>query len=194
MKKALFFAGMIVLIMGACRKSSPIDKPEPTHPVMQYKDLQNAEVKNGKFVTVDLDDDHYTDFSFGVLLVGDPLLQRDRLQFYVGSNEDRNLLNNENDESPMLNRLELVKSHHTGYTWYEISFIVLAEKITTTSSTYWQGIWKDANHKYLPLQLNKNDKIYNGWIELSFDSAAQKLVLHKAAFSTEENKEVKAGY
>ena len=49
-------------------------------------------------------------------------------------------------------------------------------------------------HKYLPVQLNKNNKLYNGWIELSFDSAASKLVLHKAAFSAEENKDVKAGY
>lgn len=192
MKKALFFAGMIALTLVACKKSSPINAP--AHPVMQYKDLQNAEVKNGKFVTVDLDDDHYTDFSFGVLLVGDPVLQRDRLQFYAGSNEDRNLLNNENDESPMLNRLELVKSHHTGYTWYEISFIVLAEKITTATSTYWDGIWKNASHKFLPVQLNKNGKLYNGWIELSFDTAAEKLVLHKAAFSKEEDKDVKAGY
>ena len=44
----------------------------------------------------------------------------------------------------------------------------------------------------LPACINKDEKPYHGWIEISFDTVAEKLILHKAAISTEANKTVKA--
>jgi hypothetical protein len=195
MNKELLFVFIMFLLLVACKKSSPIDVPaEPQHPLMKYKDLKNAEVKYAHPATIDLDDDNVTDFSFSVLLVGDPVLQRDRLQFYAGSNADRNLLNNANDESPVLNKLDIITNNYPGYTWYQISAIVLAEKITDNDGSYWAGLWKNAGHKYLPLQVKRNGKIYHGWIELSFDTIGEKAVLHKAGLSIEENRDIKAGY
>jgi hypothetical protein len=127
-------------------------------------------------------------------LVGDPILQRDRLQFIAHSKIDDNLLNNDEDQSPVLNRYDLISETHQGYQWYEISAIVLAEKITTMTSVFWEGLWKNASHKYLPVQIKRNNKLYHGWIELSFDTAAEKLILHRSAISTEAGKDVKAGY
>ena len=59
---------------------------------------------------------------------------------------------------------------------------------------YWDGIWKRASHHFLPVQVTRNGKTYNGWMEISFDMSGDKLVLHKAGISTENDKEIKAGY
>lgn len=195
MRKWILYT-IAAVVMLSCRKekrenSTPV--AIPANPVMTYKDLKNAEVKYSKTQTLDIDNDGTMDFYFSVLLVGDPLLQRDMYQFYANSTVKRNLLNDAQDQSPLLNKYDLVKKDHPGYTWYEISAIKLAEKVVTSISTFWQGQWKSADHNYLPVQIEKNGKVYHGWIELSFDTTNERLILHKAAISQEENKEVQAG-
>ena len=59
--------------------------------------------------------------------------------------------------------------------------------------TFWDGLWKNANHKYQPVQIKKEGKPYFGWIELSFDKGTEVVILHKAAISKEPYKAVKAG-
>ncbi|HEY6954148.1 MAG TPA: hypothetical protein VI385_02840 [Flavisolibacter sp.] len=195
MTKYLLLATVTVMLV-ACGKEKlplPVVPPGSTHPVMAYKDLQNKEVKYGQYQYVDVDSDGTNDILFNVLLLGDPLLQRDRVQFYANSGIKRNLLNNTQDESPMLNKGDSISKKHNGYDWWEISAIVLAEKIIDNNGSYWQGLWKNADHKYLPIQFEKNSKLYHGWIELSFNTTEEKLILHKAAISTEEQKSVQAG-
>lgn len=194
MNRTVFLLSLLFILFQSCSKNENGGPIEPAHPVMIYKDLANKEIKYQSPASLDIDNDGSADFNFGVLLVGDPVLERDRLQFYVYSKQKRNLLNDQNDESPMLNKYELIKKIHPGYTWYEISAIVLAEKITNYNGSTWNGLWKNANHKYLPLQADKNGQVFHGWIELSFDTNTEKITLHKSAISTEPDKEVKAGY
>jgi len=192
MRKILIIAIASVLFL-ACSKKPPINPPGPSHPQMAYTNLADKEVKYGQVQFVDIDNDGSNDFRLGVHLVGDPILQRDRVQFYVNSGIKRNLLNNQVDESPILSKGDSVKKFHTGYTWWEISSIVLVEKIIENTGSHWEGLWKMADHKYLPIQIEKNNKLYHGWIELSFSTTGEKLILHKAAISTEEDKAVQAG-
>ena len=192
MRKILIIVTASVLML-ACSKKPPINPPDASHPLMAYQNLAGKEVKYGQVQYVDIDNDGSNDFKFGVLLVGDPILQRDRVQFYVNSGIKRNLLNNQVDESPILSKGDSVKKFHTGYTWWEISTIVLVEKIIENTGSHWEGLWKMAEHEYLPIQIEKNNKLYHGWIELSFSNTAEKLILHKAAISTEEDKAVQAG-
>jgi hypothetical protein len=193
MTKYLLIAVVTVSLI-ACGKEKPlVPAPVSSGPVMAYKDLENQEVKYGQYQYVDLDKDGTRDFLFNVQLVGDPILQRDRIQFYANSGIKRNLLNNDVDESPMLNKGDSISKRHVGYNWWEISSIVLAEKLVYASGSSWEGTWKNADHKYLPIQIEKNGKLYHGWIEISFSIAEEKLILHKAAISTEEDKGIKAG-
>lgn len=191
MRRLLLFA--IAGLVLACRKEKSEPLPAP-HPVMHYKDLQNSEVVYSKPKAVDIDDDGSNDFLFSVELLGDPILQRDRLQYLAHSKVGTNLLNDEKDQSPVLNKGDSISATHQGYQWFEISAIVLAEKITTMTNSFWEGLWKNASHQYLPVQIKKNEKLYHGWIEVSFDTAAGKLLLHKTAISTEAYKTVKAGF
>lgn len=192
MRKILLIIMASVLFL-ACSKKPPLPSPTPSHPAMSYKDLTGKEVKYGQSQYIDVDNDGSVDFKFAVLLVGDPILQRDRVQFYANSGIKRNLLNNDVDESPVLNKGDSIKKDHNGYTWWEISSIVLAEKIIEYSGTHWEGLWKNADHKYLPIQIEKNNQLYHGWVELSFNRTEEKLILHKAAISKEEDKSVCAG-
>jgi hypothetical protein len=177
----------------SCRKDPDLPPPEDPHPAMSYKDLQNAEVKYQQPKFFDLDNDGTTDFYFNVLLVGDAIGQRDRMQFYANSGIRRNLLNDAYDQSPILSKPDSISKQMPGYTWWEVSAILLAEKIIDNNGSHWDGAWQKADHKYLPIQIQDHDKVYHGWIELSFSTTGEKLILHKAALCKEEGKTVKAG-
>jgi hypothetical protein len=189
----LYYFILLTAVMFSCKVQ---DLPAPGYdPQMRYTDLQNAEMKHSQPYFLDIDGDGSTDFSFSTMLVGDPILQRDRLQFIAHSKIGTNLLNNDNDQSPVLNNGDKISVPYPGYEWFELSAIVLAEKITgMTEPMHWAGLWRNAVHRYLPVQLKKNGKFYNGWVELSFDSLSEKLILHKTAISIEAGKEIKAGY
>lgn len=182
------------LLVTACKKSRP-ERPAPVEPlpVMAYSDLHEAKARDGAPKVVDIDGDGQNDFLFGVQLVGDPVLQRDRLQFIVRSGLKRNLLNDANDETPVFKKTDAIGKSHQGFEWWELSTIVLAEKITRFSGSNWEGGWKNASHDYLAVQLDHGGKIYHGWIEISFSTVAEELILHRCAISVEEGKTVKAG-
>ena len=194
--KHFIFPAIIALILGlvlaSCTKSSymePVVTPE-----MDYTDLANVEVSQGSVKSVDIDGNGSSDFVFNVILVGDPILQRDRLQFYANSKVKTNLMVDELEQTPLLEKNALISLNPAGHQWFEISAIVLAEKISTVAGAiYWDGLWKNANHHYLGVQVEKEGKIFQGWIELSFNQAAQKLVLHRAAISREPGKTIRAG-
>jgi hypothetical protein len=189
-----FFSAVLLMVIAGCKKDSVQPIPVPVHPLMFYKDLGNFEVSKGLSLTLDFDNDGISVCSFSVQLVGDPIMKVDKLQYYVSSRIKRNLLNDQNDESPILNKYDLIKNEHPGYTWYELSFILLTQKIISDGGNTWLGLWKNADHKYLPFQIVKDNNLFHGWIELSMNTVTGKLILHRSGISTEANKEVKAGY
>jgi hypothetical protein len=99
------------------------------------------------------------------------------------------------DLPPMLEKDEMVRPLHPGYEWWPITASELAQKVTPANGvTYWEGIFKTANKKYLPLKLTKNNLDYFGWIEISINQAESKLIVHQIALSTEAGKVVKTGF
>jgi hypothetical protein len=188
---------LLLTFVLSCKKeqqSAPHAGTPPLPINMEYVSFNNMEVIDMNRKRIDVDKDGRNDFFFEVLPVADPLIGRDRLQFYIYSLQHTSLLNDQNDESPMLGKGDSVLAAHVGYTWWAISAIVLTEKITpNVGDPFWQGSWKNAANHYLPFRLTKNNQFFYGWIEMSVNKADHKLIVQKAAICKDPGKGVKAG-
>ena len=182
---------LLMVLFSSCDKE---DVPNPAR-TMRYTDLQDTEITAGIHKRVDLDGDGRNDLLFKTMLLGDGPGQRVRLQFYANTSIDTYQPVNDHEESPILAKDAPITLQYPDFTWYGITAIALTEKVTLTPSgeTFWDGLWKNAFHKYLPVQVKKNGQSFLGWVEMSFDKAEEKLILHKAAISTVADKAIRAG-
>jgi len=90
----------------------------------------------------------------------------DKRRYFVTASFDVFSLVNEQEETPALNKEDAITiSNPPGFNWYNASSLVLAEKfIEETGPAHWEGNWKNADHKYLPVQVRKNNFRHNGWV------------------------------
>jgi hypothetical protein len=197
MKNHFYFILSIIVCLISCKKeSSKPDTPNSPTPKMEYFDFLNKEIKAGlPGLSIDFNRDGQKDIIFSTRLVGDALNQVDKLQFLVQSNIKVNLAVKSSEEMPILKMGDSIfLSNFQDYFWYELSSIVLVQKIiSSTQPPVWEGPWKNASHSYIAFQIVDVDKIYAGWIDISVDIENEKLIIHKAAISKEANKIVKAG-
>lgn len=159
-------------------------------------DLAQKEVKYGSApVLLDFDKDGTRDFIFNITLVGDPVLGVDKRKFMAGSGVNALFAVNDNQEAPCMNRNDIIPlENFDGYHWNLVLSVMLVERWEDGAGNItWHGNWKAAVKKYLPFQLNINNKKHNGWLELSIDITNQKVVLHKAAYTRYPEKEIRAG-
>ena len=194
MKRILALA-IPVLLIASCKKENTNQPPPSSHPEMQYTDLKNVSIKFGQQKSIDINGDNSIDLLFSTILVGDPLFRRDKRRYYANASLDVFSLVNEGEETPILNNSDSVTIRkRPGFNWYNASSIVLAEKIIEeTVPAHWEGNWKNASHNYFAVQVRKNDLLYNGWVEASFKTDTEELILHRAAIATEAGKDIRAG-
>ena len=193
MCKYLIFAGLIAV--SACHKTS-VETPPPVVPAMDYSNFNDTTVAYGKYFSGDLDNNGIKDFAFYTQLVGDPLLQRDYREYRLAVAFQTSLAVDSNEHTPVLAKNAVISdSPPTGHSWYNASDIVLARKVIGTSGApLWEGGWKNVSHQYIAIQVNRNNLMYYGWLEVSFDTAAEKLTLHRGAVCKDAGKEIKAGW
>jgi hypothetical protein len=193
--KKLLFLSFLTIGMFSCQDKDELPPPPKNEPEvpMRYTDLNNREVKHELGQGIDADNDGRNDFVFYVLPIGDPIFKQDKYRFLVQSNLDCYLFVDDNNNSPVLDKGSIVKKNNIPpHEWFDVSEVYLGQKvINDNGSIHWEGPWKDMIHKHIAIQLRKPEGIFNGWIEFSFDSAAEKIVLHKAALSKEADKDVK---
>jgi len=195
MNKLLLTIG-ITFLFTSCQKelTSPPQTPVPI-PAMEYSDYNDSTVKFGESIQLDIDKDGTIDFYFYTLLVGDAIEQKDKRQYYIGSSLTAYCPVSNKENFPNVAKGENIGSdRYANYTWCDVIGVVLAQKVIAMQlPEYWEGDWKNACHRYMPLFVIKNGAKYFGWLEISFDQQAQGMVIHKAAISKEPNKEVRAG-
>ncbi len=189
-----FYCITALLILASCRKSHgptplPIDD-------MEFSDLNDREIKyKGRPAIIDVNKDNEPDLIFGVLLVGDPLNNLDKTQYRVSSGIFTRLPVNHLEQVPMLRRADTVfLNNFNGYHWYEISSVILVEKIEDLAGTVvWRGNWQTAAKNYLPIQVIRNGQRFTGWVELTVDIANERIILHRSAISKDPGKSVRVG-
>ena len=191
--KTTKFALALMVIISACSK--PPVKPTDDYPKMIYQNFSDSAVLFDRSASFDLDGNGEKDIRFSTLLVGDPLSQQDKRQWLAVCSFNTSLPVNNNESMPVLDFDNLIPiNDFSGYRWYNASGIVLSQKVFSMSAPpYWEGAWKDASHRFIPIQLNKNNLFYNGWVEVSFDKMQEKIILHKSAVSEQPGKAVLAG-
>ena len=186
--------GLAVITLVACKKNCP-EPVDEVHPPMLYKNFEDSSIAFRKIAFLDLDNNGEKDVLFSTQLVGDPIEQKDKEQWMVTTSFNANLPVNATENIPVLHYLDRIPFNaFSGYTWYNASSILLSQKtITMTPPAYWEGQWKNASHRFIPFQLQKEGGVYNGWIEVSFSTTSEKLILHKAAVCKKANKNILAG-
>lgn len=185
---------ILVLSLSACNKPRELDRTPPPPVGMHYINLRDMEIPFNSSKAVDLNGDLQADYNFKVFYTGDAAFQKDNFFFQVDPKQQNLLLNNGQDDSPMVNSSESIGGQYTGFGWLSQTQVTLAQKsVYSNGNITWQGLWKHASHKFVAVQLRKNNQSYFGWVELSLDGGSNRLVLHKAGVSLQPNKEVKAG-
>ena len=192
MYKYFILAGLIAI--SACHKT-PVAAPPPVVPEMDYSNFNDTTVAFGKYFSYDLDHNGIKDFGFFTILVGDPILQRDYRQYRLAVAFQTSLAVDSNEQTPVLAKNAVISAGlPTGHNWYNASDLVLAQKVIgTTEASFWEGSWKNVRHQYVAIQVTRNNLMYYGWLEISFDTVAEKLIVHRAAVCKEAGKEIKAG-
>lgn len=192
--RQFIYVAVAFLVLVSCRK--PVDTfPLPVDE-MDYTDLNNRQIKyNSSSAVIDLNKDNEPDLIFSVLSVGDPVNQVDKRQFRVGSGIYTKLPVNNIEQVPVLSRTDTVFiSDFNGYSWWEISSIILIERTENSAGVItWGGNWKTAAKNYLPVQVIKNEQRFNGWVELTADIANERIILHRTAISKHPEKNIRAG-
>jgi len=184
--KHIFAVLTIATLLVSCQKTWPPipgkPNPIPEKQEMEYTDV-NIEIKKGKSLQIDVDKNGTKDILFSTLLVGDPIYQQDKLQFFVQGSQYTYFLMGPDETSPIYNKSALIPiDNQSQHTWFDISFEILAEKVTpVTGDIFWKGQWKNVSKKYFGFQVKRNDKFYLGWIELSFSIPEEKLTVHRLA-------------
>jgi hypothetical protein len=199
MKRMTFVLALVTFVF-ACNKT-PVNPPTPGEPQvpdkpkMIYKNLLDTAVLFDHSASFDLDGNGEKDIRFGTLLSADPLSHQDKMQWLVVCSFYTSLPVNTNENIPVLNLNDSIPvNDFSGYSWYNAPGIVLSQKVISVSTPpYWEGVWTDASHRFVPVQLKKNNLSYNGWVEISFDKLQEKIILHKSAVSEQPGKTVFAG-
>lgn len=192
--RVIISVAILFFVFVACKKTV-FTAPKPPAPEMQVTLFNNVSAGMGQSRAVDLDGNGTNDIYFSFQLVGDPIMQADKHQFYASGGFYTWFPVDPAEDMPALqNGREIGPGSFPGYEWYNASSIMLAQKIlTATNPPYWTGAWKNNSHTYFPFYLLKADKKYFGWFEISFDMTTEKIILHRAAVSKEADRAVKAG-
>lgn len=182
------------VLLNACKKNED-KKPVDTKPAITYINLSDTTVAFNRFASFDLNGDGEKDVAFGTRLVGDPITQQDKKQWLVVSSFNTCMPVNSLESIPLMNLSDKIPvGNFNNYNWYNASGVVLVQKIITNETNFWEGDWKDATNKFIPVQINKGTSKFNGWFEVSFSKVDEKIILHKAAISKEPNKEIQIAY
>ena len=191
-----FFIVPLLLLAGCTKDTFEAPPAEvPSTPAMTYVNLKDSAIQFGRLAYLDLDLDGTRDILFHTQLVGDHMNQQDKRQWLATTTLYTNLPVDAGENLPVMNIDDVVPvQDFSGYSWGNGGVVLAQQVIGMTGEPYWQGTWKQANRKYLPVQIVKGNLLFNGWVMLSFSTDSDKLILHSAAISQQPNKDVKAGH
>ena len=197
--KQILLAAVIIFIatlLLSCEKDRDTSYV-PDHPQMVYRDLSQRVVNIATPAGIDIGGDARSDVWFEIWHTKDDAHNKDIHRFSVSSGESSRLMvDSTRRKSSIIPGGAIISSAGgNGFAWNAPANPELATRtlVRTAPAPTWEGDWKDANHKYLAVQVTQNGLVYNGWIELSFDTATERVILYRSGISKEAGKDIVAG-
>lgn len=188
--KKLSILAAFSLFLFSCTK----DKEE-TPVTLEYTNFNNTAITSTNHINIDINKDGVNDFyaTTGLSDIGENV----HLQFLITAQGANRVLIQGEETPKLLEKDEVItKANQGNYEWSPINPALIVEKVMPMdpAASFWQGTWKDKSNKYLPVQVAKEGKIYNGWIQISFSSTTPfKIIIHDAAVSKVADVNIKAG-
>jgi hypothetical protein len=196
-KQYLFLLFLLTFI--SCKKEN--NKPEPEEPAfadpeMTYIDLTGKSVAMDKSLAIDFDLNGKIDILFRTERHSLDLNTKSADVYMVNAGIACHLaVNMANETTPDLTKGRMIsRADLPGLEWYPVLSFTLMRHITTATQIYWEGSWKDKNHRYLPLEMVINGQTHLGWIELFADTNSSKIIFYRAAISKAPQARIRAGY
>jgi len=186
---------MALAFLSACRKHPPGQTLTAVPAPVQYLDLNDTVIRLNRSAVFDLDGNGRYDIGFGTQLIGDPIYQIDKRQWVAFGAFHTDFAVNEAEAVPVLAADALISFRgFPGFNWYNASSILLAQQLLFTARPpVWEGLWRQATHHYMPFRLHRGERIYTGWVDMSFDQVQQRLIVHGAGVCTEPGRDIRAG-
>lgn len=193
MSKQIILVAMTMMSIISCSEKEPISPPKS----IQYINLNNTAVTSNNVLSIDLDTDGTTDFVVTKELRETNAGQNDILEFRVIAAQQNRVLVQENGTAARKETGVFIRSDdENGYQWEATTPAVIINRVLTPdpANSYWDGTWLQQFNKYLPIQLLKEGKKYNGWLQLSFsDVLPSRIIVHDAAFNKIADQPIQAG-
>jgi hypothetical protein len=192
---------LTLLTINSCSKNTEQRVPEPDT-LLIYQELYNQEVGlNDPPLIIDTDQNGKSDLIFSVAITYNPTTGITEKSATVINLAGTYLPIQTGDPTPLLSYGDKIHQQYftpPQYHWNNAWRTFMASKqLSPITSNDWKGLWVGASHKYIPFLIEWVLGAPNyGWIEISFDTTQEKIILHKCAVShtNEYNKVVKAGH
>jgi len=197
LKRYFLLLGLLTFM--SCKKST-VD-PDPAEPPfadaeMTYIDLTGKSVPMDKSLSIDFDLNGRYDIIFRTERHSFDGNTKSADVFLVNNGVACNLaFNPADDTTPDLQKGDKIsRADLPKHEWYPVLEFTLMRKVSAATQTYWEGSWKDRDHRYLPLEMIINGQTHLGWVELFADTNSGKIILYRAAVSKMPQTRIRAGY
>lgn len=193
MSKQIIVAALTMITIISCGKKEPISTPK----AIEYVNLNHTAVTTNNVLSIDLDKNGTTDFVVTKELRETNAGQDDILEFRViGAQQNRVLVQTDGTPARKDAGSIIRTEDEQGFSWDATTPAVIINRVLTPdpANSYWEGSWLQQFNKYLPIQLLKEGKKYNGWLQLSFSNELpSRIVVHDAAFNKIADQPIQAG-
>jgi len=162
--KPFFILSMCVLSLVACKKKSEL--PNNVSPPINTIEIIEF---NNKLVTqnpathtyIDIDKDNRVDIGFETMLIGDFINKVDKLNFNILTNSTTAVPVNINEQIVPLTKGDSIPLRNFNSSeWFVACEVTLKQHNEFANGVkVWRGLWLDVEKKYLPFQIQKNNKV-----------------------------------
>ncbi|MEJ2880972.1 hypothetical protein WAE59_06370 [Pedobacter sp. GR22-6] len=191
---AAFCLCILAVLVLSCKKKVPAPEQEPVVGA-KHVDLSGQFLERDRDLILDLNADGRADLLMKVLPIAFDLNTKTKLTFQVyATGVSRVAVNVTDESSPALRKGDQVFfGSFSGYEWFPANPVIIMEKVSSAEAITWQGAFLSEEHRFLPLQLLQEGKLYTAWLELSTDKPGEKVHLHRAGIALEPGSTIICG-